>query len=129
MLKLIQGLPVCAKNISQNISQDFHWNLNSVSVYDYSKLFLQKAYNILDKFDIICFSEIYLDSTAPTDDDKLQNSGYTLIHSDYPSNIKHGGFCIYRKFFTIKSCKYSLFTQMDELQNGDITCTFAALYR
>ena len=35
-----------------------HWNLNSISAYDYSKLFLLNSYNSLHKFDIICLSEI-----------------------------------------------------------------------
>ena len=48
-----------------------HQNLNSISAHDYSKLFLLKAYIILHKFDIICLSETYLDSTIPNDDDKL----------------------------------------------------------
>ena len=56
-----------------------HWNLNSISAHDYSKLFLLKAYTILHKFDTICLSETYLDSTIPNDDDKLQIPGYTLI--------------------------------------------------
>ena len=56
-----------------------HWNLNSISAYEYSKLFLLKAYIILHKFDIIFLSETYLDSTIPNDDDKLQIPGYTLI--------------------------------------------------
>ena len=34
-----------------------HWNLNSISAYDYSKLFLLNSYNLLHKFDIICLSE------------------------------------------------------------------------
>ena len=43
-----------------------HCNLNSISAHDYSKLFLLKAYTILHKFDTICLSETYLDSTIPT---------------------------------------------------------------
>ena len=74
-----------------------HWNLNSIFAHDYSKLFLLKAYIILHKFDIICLSETYLDSTTPKDDDKLQIPGYTLIRSDHPSNAKRGGVCIYYK--------------------------------
>ena len=74
-----------------------HWNLNSISTHHYSKLFLLKAYIILHKFDIICLSETYLDSTTPKDDDKLQIPGYTLIRSDHPSNAKRGGVCIYYK--------------------------------
>ena len=40
-----------------------HWNLNSISVHDYSKLCLLKAYILVHKFDIIYPSETYLDST------------------------------------------------------------------
>ena len=40
-----------------------HWNLNSISAHDYSKLFLLKAYISVRKFDTICLSETYLDST------------------------------------------------------------------
>ena len=45
-----------------------HWNLNSILAHDYSKLFLLKAYISVHKFDIICLSETYLDSTVPLDD-------------------------------------------------------------
>ena len=63
-----------------------HWNLNSIYTHDYSKSFLLKGYIILHKFDIICLSETYLDFTIPSDDEKLQSPGYTLIRSDHPSN-------------------------------------------
>ena len=49
-----------------------HWNLNSISAHDYSKLFLLKAYISVHKFDIICLSETYLDSTVALDDDNLE---------------------------------------------------------
>ena len=75
-----------------------HWNFDSISTLDYSKLFLMKAYIILHKFDIICLSETCLDSTStPTDDDKLQIPGYTLIRCDHLSNTKRVGVCIYYK--------------------------------
>ena len=41
-----------------------HWKCNSLSVNDYSKLFLLIAYISVHKFDIICLSERYLDSTS-----------------------------------------------------------------
>ena len=53
----------------------YHLNLNSISAHDYSKLFLLKAYVSVHKFDIICLSETYLDSTVPLDDDSLVISG------------------------------------------------------
>ena len=36
---------------------------------------------ILHKCDIICLSEVYLDSTTRIDDDKLQIPGYIFIRS------------------------------------------------
>ena len=74
-----------------------HWNLNSILAHDYSKLFLLKAYISVHKFDIICLSETYLDSTVPLDDVNLVISGYNLIRSDHPSNTKRGGVCLYYK--------------------------------
>ena len=56
-----------------------------------------KACIIFHKFDIICLSETYLDSTTPDDDDKLQIPRYTLIRSEHPSNTKLGRVCIYYK--------------------------------
>ena len=76
-----------------------HWNLNSISAHNYIKLFLLKAYIAIHKFDIICLSETYLDSSTTSDDGNLAISGYNLIRSDHPSNNKRGGVCIYYKHF------------------------------
>ena len=81
-----------------NIST-FNWNLNSISARDYTKLFIQKAYVAIHKFDIICLSETYLDSSTTSDDDNLEISGYNLILSDHHSNNKCTGVCIYYKIF------------------------------
>ena len=109
-----------------------HWNLNSISAHDYSKLFPLKVYIILHKFDIICLSETYLDSTIPNDDDKLQIPGYTFIRSDHPSNTKRGGVCIYYEsslLLGVISIGYLHECLSFELQIGDKICNFAALYR
>ena len=74
-----------------------HWNLNSISAYDYSKVFLLNSYNSLHKFDIICLSETCLDSNTPLDDENLEIFGYALVRSDHPSNAKRGGACLYYK--------------------------------
>ena len=34
----------------------FHWHLNSITTYDFSKLKLLEVYNMKDSFDIICLS-------------------------------------------------------------------------
>ena len=41
-----------------------HWKLDGLSGYNYNKLFLQKAYVAVHKFDVIRFSETYLDSAV-----------------------------------------------------------------
>ena len=109
-----------------------HWTLNSISGHDYSKLFLLKAYIILHKFDIICLSETYLDSTIPNDDDKLQICGYTLIRSDHASNIKCGGVCMYcRSSLTLRVINIGYLHEFlsFELQIGKKICKIVALYR
>ena len=69
------------------------------STYNYAKAFLLKAYIAIHKFDIICISETYLDSSTLSDDNNLEISGYTLVRSDHPSNNKREGVCIYYKSF------------------------------
>ena len=85
------------KNCVSEFLSICHWNLNSISAHDYSKLFLLKAYVSVHKFDIICLSETCLDSTVPLDYDNLVISGYNLIRSNHPSNTKCGGVCLYCK--------------------------------
>ena len=56
------------------------------------------------KFDIICLSETYLDSTVSLDDDNLVSSENNLSRSDHPSNTKRGGvLSLLQKLFTTKS--------------------------
>ena len=43
--------------------------------------FFLKAYIILRKFDITCLPGTYLDSTTPTDGDKLKIAGYINFDS------------------------------------------------
>ena len=74
-----------------------HWNLNSISAHNYITLSLLRAYLVFHKFDIICLSETYLNSSTPPDDDTLQISGYNLVLSDHPFNSKGRGVCIYYK--------------------------------
>ena len=76
-----------------------HWNLNSISAHNYSKVSLLKAYLTVHKFDIICLSETYLDRNIASDNDNLEFSEYSLIRSDHPSNSKCGDICIYYKNF------------------------------
>ena len=63
-----------------------HWNLNSIAAHNFSKLSLLEAYNVQHKFDMICLSETFLDSSIPTNDEKLNMKGYKLIRVDNPSD-------------------------------------------
>ena len=38
-----------------------HWNLNNISAHNFIKLSLLRAYISINKIDIICFYETYLD--------------------------------------------------------------------
>ena len=68
-----------------------HWNLNSVSAYNYTKLSSLKSFIAVHKFDTICLSETYLDSSLATDNKNLK------ISADHSSNNKRGGVCVYHK--------------------------------
>ena len=62
-------------------------------------MFLLRAYIANHKFDIICLSETYLDSTVASDDENLEITGYNLVRSDHPANTKRGGVCLYYKIY------------------------------
>ena len=84
----------------------------------------------MHKFDIICLSEIYLDSSI--DDGSLEISGYYLLRSDHPSNKKRGGICIYYKnFLPLKVTGVRLLEEciVFDLIISKKLCRFAALYR
>ena len=94
-------------------------------------MFLLKAYIAVHKFDIICLSETYLDSST-TFDDNLGVLRYNLICSDHPSNNKRGAVCIYYKNFLslrVLSIQYLQECINFELSIGGKICNFISLYR
>ena len=58
---------------------------------------LIEAYNSNHKYDFICVSETYLDSSVSDDDKELAMEGYNCIPADHPGNVKKGGAGIYYK--------------------------------
>ena len=62
-----------------------------------NKLFLLETYNAVHKYDILCITEAYLDFSVPFDATTLPLTGYNLVRSDHPNNIKRGGACLYHK--------------------------------
>ena len=135
LLLLLSGDVELNPGPKRNYSNAFsicHWNLNSISAHNYAKVFLLKAYIAIHKFDIICISETYLDSSTPSDDNNLEISGYTVVRSDHSSDNKRGGVCIYYKSFLslrILSAQYLQERICFELILGEKTCNFLSLYR
>ena len=118
-------------NSYQNFSV-CHWNLNSVSAHNFLKLSLLRAYIAVHKFDVICLSETYLDSSILLDDNYLQIPGYNLYREDHPLNVKRRGVCIYHNFFlplTIKNIHYLQECINFEIKIKGKLCNFIRLYR
>ena len=64
---------------------------------DFSKISQIIAFLNVHNFDILCLCETFLESSIGDDDPRLQIDGYSLFRSDYPSNSKGGGVCMYYK--------------------------------
>ena len=105
-----------------------HWNLNSISAHNYIKLFFLRAYIAIHKFDIICLSETYLDSSTTSDDDNFAISGYNLIRSDHSSNNKRGGVCKNVLPLRVLSIQYLQECINFELNIGGKICNFISLH-
>ena len=96
---------ICAGDIELNLgprknntSYNFsfcHWNLNSIVAHNFSKLSLPKAYHIHYKFDMICLSESFLESSIPPNDERLYIKGYNLVRADNSSDSKKDDVGIY----------------------------------
>ena len=74
-----------------------HWNLNSMTSHNFIKVSLLTAYNSIHKFDIICLSEMHLNSETLSNDENLNVQDCNLIRADHLSDTKRGGVCIYFK--------------------------------
>ena len=72
-----------------------HWNVNSLTAYKMITRYLIEAYDSNHKYDFICISETYLDSSVYDDDKELPMEGYNFIRVDHSSNVKKGGVGIY----------------------------------
>ena len=80
----------------------FHWNINSISANNFSKVCLLRTYLTVHKSDMVCLSETYLDFNRLSNtahNCNLEISGCNLIRSDHPFNNKREGVCIYYKNF------------------------------
>ena len=109
-----------------------HWNVNSLTAHNMVKLSSIIAYNTIHKYDFICISETFLDSSVPTDDRELSSNGYNLIRADHPSNNKKGGVCIYyRESLAVQVVKIDYLNEclLTEVSIGNEKGYIAVLYR
>ena len=72
-----------------------HWNINSISARNFVKLSLLRAFSAIQKFDIVCLSETYLNASISNDDDSLEVPGYILLEQAIHLILKEEVFCIY----------------------------------
>ena len=75
------------------------WNLKGLAAHNFEKVGILEAFNTINKFDIICVSEFYLDSAFSSDNEDINIKGYKLIRADHPNNIKRVGVCTYVRMF------------------------------
>ena len=109
-----------------------HWNLNSIAAHNFIKMKSLQAYNSIQKFDIICLSETYLDKSYCNDCEDININGYKWIRADNPQNTKRGGVCLYYKehlpikilnFHCLSECIVCEFSYLKK------KCFIASLYR
>ena len=118
------------KKLKKNSLSVCHWNLNSLSAHNFSKLTQLKAYISKYKHDFMCLSETYIDSSVPAS--LLEIDGHNLIRSDHPNDIKRDEICIYFKeilpvrVINIPYLKEALLLEVDYNKNEVILC---AIYR
>ena len=109
-----------------------HWNLNSISAHNFVKVQLLKAYLAVHKFDIVCLSETYLNSSFPFDDGNLDRPGCIMVRDDHPANSKRGGVCMYYKnclLLKVLNIRFLHESILLKLRIGDKLCSFISLYR
>ena len=65
-----------------------HWNLNSISAHNYTKISPVTAYALVPNVDIICLSVTNFNSETSTDDQNLKISGYYMLLYRSPSQTE-----------------------------------------
>ena len=76
----------------------FHWNLDSLTAHDNSKLSLIEAYNSVFNCDLIAISDTRLDRSISNEKIQIKGSSCDILRSDHPSDTRNpGGVCLYYK--------------------------------
>ena len=74
-----------------------HWNLIGTAAQHFVKLKQLETYNTFHNHDLICLSEICLDTTTSIDSNDLSLKGHNLHRVDDIDNVKKGRVCVYHK--------------------------------
>ena len=117
----------------QSCLKFFHRNLNELAAHGFTKPQLIETYNATNSFDIVRLSETFLDSIIPSDHNRINVAGCSLLKADHPSNTKSEGVCIYYKDCLPLIKKYYV-TDLKECLVTEITvdnekCSFTCLHR
>ena len=71
-----------------------HGNVSNISDHNFINLSFFRAYISVNKFDIICPSETYLNSSISSSDGNLEVPGYTLLRSNNQVALKETVFLL-----------------------------------
>ena len=76
----------------------FHWNLDSLTARNNTKISLIEAYNSVFNYDLIAVSDTRLNQSIDSEDIRIEGFSNEMFRSDHPTNsIVPGGVCIYYK--------------------------------
>ena len=92
----IETNPVPRGKCSQYFSF-YHWSLHSLPAHNYAEVPLLQAFNTLNKFDLICLSETYFDSSISIEEKSLIIDDYKVLCAEHPRYTRRGWVCIYHK--------------------------------
>ena len=101
---IVQTLLILSGNVLENPGPTdcnlkfLHWNLNSLTARDNSKIVLIEAYNSVFNYDLIAISDTRLDRSISNEDIEIKRFSCDILRSDHPGDTRNpGGVCLYYK--------------------------------
>ena len=104
-----------------------HWNVNSIPSNNFQKIAVLEGSVAIHKFDIICISETFLNSTY--EDKDLNLNGYSLLRADHPSNAKGEEFVFITRKLKELSIPYLNESLLCEVTIESKKCIKGTVYR
>ena len=76
----------------------FHWNLDSLTACNNTKILLIETYNSVFKYNLIAVSDTRLNQSIDSEDIRIDGFSNEIFRTDHPSNSRvPGRVCIYYK--------------------------------